>query len=327
MPLATRADLCDSCKDIDLERIFTNEEIPATGLKIKTIGKPPACIENLSCQLCQFFHQLGPEYLRKYKLHVRLFDGTKPEWLDASKESLDIPRRPFLSVVRENSRLQYDDSVKGEIRQAGVVGYTPDDDPGISGIQRVGIRVNYELIKSWLEHCSNGHLLCKHEDISTPGVQYILFIDCVQGRVVKRTLEADYKTLSYVWGPQQLSYEGDGPLNFSLGRAPLTVRDAVQVVRSLGRTYLWVDRFCINQDDTLEKATMLQYMDFIYENAFATIVALHGDNDQSGLPGVSSTPRVPQLSFRKENGRLVWSCPSISTVLRRSTWNTRGWTY
>ena len=72
---------------------------------------------------------------------------------------------------------------------------------------------------------------------------------------------------------------------------------------------------------------MLQYMDLIYENSFATIVALHGDDDQSGLPGVSSTPRTPQLSFSTENGRLVWSCPPISTIVIGSKWNTRGWTY
>ena len=107
----------------------------------------------------------------------------------------------------------------------------------------------------------------------------------------------------------------------------MTVRDAVRVVRSLGKKYLWVDRYCINQDEASEKAMMLQYMDLIYEKSFATIVALHGDSDQSGLPGVSSIPRIPQLTFNTEKGRLLWSCPSIPTIVQESKWNTRGWTY
>ncbi|KAF7508786.1 hypothetical protein GJ744_008663 [Endocarpon pusillum] len=72
---------------------------------------------------------------------------------------------------------------------------------------------------------------------------------------------------------------------------------------------------------------MLQHMDLIYENSFATIVALYSDDDESGLAGVSSTARTPQLCFKTENGRLISTCPPISTIISTSKWNTRGWTY
>ena len=243
MLLAKGTNLCDSCKEIDFEQIFTSKAIPGTGKEITTIGKRPSRIEKLSCHLCQFFHQLGPEYQKKYTQHVRLFARIQPHLLDPDRDSLDIPRRPFLSVLRKNSRLKYDYSVKDEIKQGGVIGYTPDNASESSQIQSVNTRVDYELIKTQLNHCIDRHSLCKQKEIPTLEMQFILLIDCVQGRVVKRTLEDDYITLSYVWGTQQLCSENYGPLNFSPGKAPLTVRDAVQVVQSLGRKYLWVDRY------------------------------------------------------------------------------------
>ena len=135
--------------------------------------------------------------------------------------------------------------------------------------------------------------------------------------------------LSYVWGTQPSKIEADGPHYNELSerRYPLTVQDATEVVRRLGKRYLWVDRYCIDQGNETEKDSMLLNMDIIYESAWATLVALHGDNDQAGLPGVSSTPRSQQLSFKTDTGRLISSCPPISTMIPESIWNTRGWTY
>lgn len=72
---------------------------------------------------------------------------------------------------------------------------------------------------------------------------------------------------------------------------------------------------------------MIHSMDSIYEHSEGTIVALHGDDDESELPGVSKTPRSPQLRVHTERGIVISSCPPITTVIAESTWNTRGWTY
>lgn len=65
-------------------------------------------------------------------------------------------------------------------------------------------------------------------------------------------------------------------------------------------------------------------MDHIYENAEATIVAMYGENDRAGLPGVSGISRRPQSCFRTARGCLVSSCPPVSTVTQASVWATRG---
>jgi hypothetical protein len=72
---------------------------------------------------------------------------------------------------------------------------------------------------------------------------------------------------------------------------------------------------------------MLQNMDQICENAEATIVAMSGENDGAGLPGVFGLPRTPQPRCRTACGCLVSSCPPITTLMQTSKWATRGWTY
>ena len=95
----------------------------------------------------------------------------------------------------------------------------------------------------------------------------------------------------------------------------------------MGRKYLWVDRYCINQQDKSDRRTMIDNMDLIYANADVTLVSLHGDHDQSGLPGVSKLSRATQPIFDMGTGRLMYSFPAIMSLIEGSRWNTRGWTY
>ena len=156
---------------------------------------------------------------------------------------------------------------------------------------------------------------------------YVSLIDCVAGNIVKGSLSDQFLALSYVWGPQKEPLEFHSADSFSLQNAPLTVRDAAKAVLELGRRYLWVDRYCIKQQDESEKKTMIDNMDLIYESADATLVALHGDHDQSGLPGVSTISRATQPIFDTGTGHLGYSFPAITSLIESSRWNTRGWTY
>jgi hypothetical protein len=90
--------------------------------------------------------------------------------------------------------------------------------------------------------------------------------------------------------------------------------------------YLWVDRYCINHDDSQEKKIMISHMDQIYERAEATIVALDAESDEAGLPGVSAA-RILQPFIQTSQWQFVSSCPPIGTLISRSIWATRGWTY
>jgi hypothetical protein len=110
-------------------------------------------------------------------------------------------------------------------------------------------------------------------------------------------------------------------------KLPLTISDTIQVVLELGYRYLWIDRYCINQDKSSpEWKDQIDKIDNIFEAADATIVATGADAN-TGLPGVSVVPRMPQPSIDVNGIKLVSSLPHLSVYLEGSKWSRRGWTY
>jgi hypothetical protein len=220
--------------------------------------------------------------------------------------------------------------------QKGVIVYQSKtgNEPGtVQAVEPTAI--DYRVLKSWLTHCEGFHEGCTKLESPQGSLSFIYLIDCIDLRVVRAKTDEQYLALSYVWGKPSLQTQNskavgaadsiEGPFPFK--QTPLTIQDAICAVRKLDRRYLWVDKYCIKQEGGLEKELMIRNMDHIYGNAEATIVALYGENDGAGLPGVSRIPRTPQPRLSMGNGYLISSLPSISAVLANSRWITRGWTY
>lgn len=73
-----------------------------------------------------------------------------------------------------------------------------------------------------------------------------------------------------------------------------TIEDAFQVTKELGYQYLWVDRYCITQHDSVHKSSQVRQMDVIYSQAALTLVAAAGHNPHYGLSGVDEHMRTAQ---------------------------------
>jgi hypothetical protein len=82
---------------------------------------------------------------------------------------------------------------------------------------------------------------------------------------------------------------------------------------------------CINQDNALEKHTQIQNMDYIYSRAELTIIAAAGKDPHYGLPGVSSTHRIPQKYISIGDIELV-QIVLDEPALQDSLWASRAWT-
>lgn len=325
--------LCRSCQCLDFEQIV-NTQIPTTGIEIVHIGKRGTSKRKEACNLCRFFHQLGPSYTKNFTQHLRLFTGIDQGFRrDSIHEAYSkvvspIPRHPFFSVLRKNARLSYDYNVEGEVSSAGVTCYIPHESATTFQLCSVNATsANWNMIAHQLDYCSQQHPICQQNEMACSRLQYIFLIDCVTSTIVKGSLSDQFLALSYVWGSQYAQLESVSADSFRLPNAPSTVRDAIQAVLKLGRRYLWVDRYCINQQNESEKRTMIENMDLIYESSDATLVALYGDHDESGLPGVSMLPRDTQPIFDTGTGQLIYSFPAITSLIESSKWNTRGWTY
>ncbi|KAI0097945.1 heterokaryon incompatibility protein-domain-containing protein [Nemania sp. FL0031] len=204
-------------------------------------------------------------------------------------------------------------------------------------------------ITKWLHRCVREH----GEECSASWIPSSVdmprgfrLIDTHERRVVRPQSQVEYVALSYVWNaasssPEKQSsqlnlgnlkeLEEPNSLNDSI--LPEVVADAINLCIEIGQRYIWVDRFCIVQDDLELKGEHIDAMGAIYDRAFLTFVAL-GDGPTPGLVGLPYRPRpqsfqnrswdlLPTMSNPVGEARL----PLIDMAISESKWNSRAWTF
>jgi hypothetical protein len=182
------------------------------------------------------------------------------------------------------------------------------------------LSVDYNVVREWLRLCSQ-HPRSGCSTTRSMNLWGFRLIHCKSKRIVQAPHGCSYVTLSYVWGDSQ-----DSPHLNETDGFPRTVSDSITVALALGFDYLWVDRYCIDQDNPLEKHHQISSMDQIYSEAALTIIAAAGKGPYYGLPGVGATARTPQR-FAKIGEYIVAEVfPNIKASLRESTWSSRAWT-
>jgi hypothetical protein len=121
-----------------------------------------------------------------------------------------------------------------------------------------------EIINDWISCCSENHLsICRPE--WTQELPDIKFVDAKSRTIVKQPEgNFDYLALSYVWGGvKQPGYQLGSQLPSNL---PQTIEDAMMLVETLGKQYLWVDSLCIDQNSQEDKARQIAKMSNIHYN-------------------------------------------------------------
>jgi hypothetical protein len=116
--------------------------------------------------------------------------------------------------------------------------------------------------------------------------------------------------LSYVWGSVESEKTTIEDLEFMqvedvfsfLLHTPKVIEEVIGLVPKLGLRYLWVDRFCIVQDDTSNKHIQIGNMGSIYANAYVTIVLAQGRNANDGLVGLAGL--TPPRDLNKATAKL-----------------------
>lgn len=180
----------------------------------------------------------------------------------------------------------------------------------------------------------------------------LLVIDCESERLVPARAGCRFVALSYVWGrSREEGRDGEDEERFQADLRsrqrplPRTVRDAMHVVRELGLRFLWVDRYCIGDEDEDEddgtapggrKHHTISNMDAVYRRAALTIVAASGAHSDHGLPGARRIHRRLDTYSLAENGHgdardegseAYVYIEEAHAELSELIWSTRGWTY
>lgn len=204
---------------------------------------------------------------------------------------------------------------------------------------------NIRMVKRWIKcsepkrHADDIHGGRRREHKAKPPLQEFRLIDTFHQRIVRvgQTVER-YVALSYVWGSTPSGVERQFQLtrntceeagkqgSLSEFRLPPIISDAITLCRDLGERYLWIDRLCVVQDDPASKYSQISAMDVIYEQATFTIISLADDRICHGIPGVSGRPR-PELNRALEVGRGGNVYNNVTKLVKKSRWNSRGWTF
>jgi hypothetical protein len=201
-----------------------------------------------------------------------------------------------------------------------------------SPLNRLNTHANFELMRSWVASCGQIH----GEHVPSGGfvseeLDFLRVIDCDSRRIVHGDPGCGYVALSYVWGCGEAPYTpSDNPdLDPALlpETLPNVIEDAIQVVKALSLRYLWVDRYCIRQNDAFDKHNQIAKMDLVFKMAGLTIIAAAGSSPDHGLPGVGSNLRHPQVSGNLAKRMMLLIPSHPSEQVRKSHWMTRGWVY
>ena len=179
------------------------------------------------------------------------------------------------------------------------------------------------LAKSWISKCLQSHKGGCDQD-SSSGFP-LKVINCASRKLCEIAPGTPYVCLSYVWGNASVAHESSSAF---LGCLPKTIEDSIWVTLQLGYSYIWIDRYCIDQQDDTEKHHLITNMGAVYRGATLTIIAASGDSPHSGLPGINGTPRRQQYSHAVgTTGQRIIGLELPEHDIRNSVWNTRGWTF
>lgn len=140
----------------------------------------------------------------------------------------------------------------------------------------------FDTLQGWLSRCQEEHSLCQPAtDTEMPHrVLEIKSIRPLRIRVVEDCARRErYACLSHRWGPQTESnslkthnvhlYKTEVPE----AKLCLLMRDAIEAAFRLDLRFIWIDCYCIIQDDIKDWERAAANMASIYENAFLTISA------------------------------------------------------
>jgi hypothetical protein len=187
--------------------------------------------------------------------------------------------------------------------------------------------IDLDTIHTWMRVCNDTHDCLGYP---TFGSAPAWLIDVYQECLVSPTSlphAARYCALSCVWGQVQTSklttdtqetfcqpgaFSADNPDV----EIPKTIRHAIGLVKALGQKYLWVDAFCIVQDDRTHFHAELRNMGAIYDGAYLTVVAATGWDANEGFRGLRGISTRRHLANNFADDLYKYSNPEFMIWVR-----------
>jgi hypothetical protein len=339
------ADLCVRCTAIAFDELFSTKVKNRMGKFIIELAASRSELEASVCSLCQLFASVAPTKAeplfpwmgkRTAPLNLRAFSARRVFLgRDANKFVRDDVTLLGVVQIDDKDALSDDDDAYIKMdKWLSETGYLFPD-PTEPDISRFGLRsirptsFDVEFAKNCIAYCREKHGTTCNESVAGVNATLCLrVIDCKTRRVIIAPPDCSYAALSYVWGasaPEPMK-EGKTADTATLDGCPKIVSDGIEATLKIDFQYLWVDRYCIDQNDARDKHNQIRQMDIIYANARVTIIAATS-LPENGLPGMAGVERSYQPCFDIGSHRIGRTLHDPMALVDRSKWATRGWTY
>ncbi|KAH6654963.1 heterokaryon incompatibility protein-domain-containing protein [Truncatella angustata] len=193
-------------------------------------------------------------------------------------------------------------------------------------------RYDPRLVSIWLQEAKMTAWPEMLKSCDSNGFASMRLIDCESGSVVKASdiekPNLKWIALSYVWRlADQHKVDRQHAQNLTNDKQiPKVVVQAMKVTQDLGYRYLWVDKYCIEQDNHVDTALQISNMDKVYSGAELTIVAASSNGLLPGVDDVESFHREIVV-FPQHDVAILETGPSAYDLINKSCWAWRGWTY
>lgn len=203
-----------------------------------------------------------------------------------------------------------------------------------------------KVINTWLDDCNRLHSKCQEPDKLQSDEALsrfparLLGVGPFEGYSkpyvqLKENVRGPYIALSHCWGKTRhivtekiniASHKKEIPLD----ELPKTFQDAVELTKSVGLRYIWIDSLCIIQDDIYDWKKEAAKMANVYRNAYCTIAATGSKGDQEGIFLERRTQDVFQLPYNAANTYIAATSNEDDVTamleLHQSPLSTRAWT-
>ncbi|KAH7083422.1 heterokaryon incompatibility protein-domain-containing protein [Paraphoma chrysanthemicola] len=304
--------ICDRCYSIPWENLaFPSESLQDTGYDLTLETREQ--LRASTCPVCHLFERVASTN----DLNSRTFKLT---WFDSPYNG---PSIGTLTLLQSKFHEPAPHIIATDMTQDNAQSY----------LRKIYPRtLDIDLAKTWINECASQHRSLCNPPISARPKHITKFIDCEQRIVVTGSTECLYVALSYVWGHSSTAQSDVElePTYTELDRLlPQTIEDSIVLTKALGIKYLWVDRYCIDQNDAKSKHEQIQQMGVIYSSAHLTIIAAAGEDPLYGLPGIRDCSRMDTFSVRVRSVTLAVH-PLRSQVnldVLASSWASRAWTF
>lgn len=318
---------CERCAAIDFDKIFRIRLTRAAGLRLLKLGKITDLADHPSCPICRFFAEITQNpsnsavSRRETEYNLNAFSAVRAFLVGFSpiqRTLSGLSSGVCLAVLPDDASVP-----QNQTQYIGVHQSPTHDTLRFRSLDPAA--VDFQIIRHWYQFCATHHaLLCslRHAD-SIPDLRVI---DCLSQKIVSG-LWLRYAALSYVWSDSREIEDGVTSNKSLPSNIPAVIEDAITLSIKLGLRYLWVDRYCIPQDNLQQRLKQIKHMDLVYKSAEITIIAAAGCDPLYGLPGVGSRPRIPQPAVKVQDKLLVSSLPNPMEEIKTSKWMKRAWTY